>query len=210
MIRCHVMEANSGLAQFKDRLEAVTASTVETVTRFLPIDDVDIVFYINPPFTIPEVGVCGYAPTAKIVFMSLDPQNKAFLAAFDEEIPATLAHELHHCMRWRGPGYGKTLVEALVTEGLARDFERVLRGGRLPSYHKVFPKAQMEELLARASAEFNNPSYSHSDWFFGSEARSIPEVAGYSMGYEFVQRHILRSGRSSAELWNEPASFFIG
>lgn len=187
MINCHVMEASSGLAKFRERLELVTARTAEAVTRVLPIDDVDIIFYINPPLTISEVGVCGYAPTAKIIFMSLDPQNEAFPEAYDEEIPATLAHELHHCMRWRGPGYGKTLIEALVTEGLARDFERMLRGGKLPSYHKSFPKAQIEELLGRASTEFSSPSYSHSDWFFGSKTRSIPELAGYSMGYELVQ-----------------------
>lgn len=48
------------------------------------------------------------------------------------ELPATVAHELHHARRWAGPGYGHTLVKVPISEGLAQWHEHTERGGPPP------------------------------------------------------------------------------
>lgn len=45
------------------------------------------------------------------------------------DVPATIIHELHHCSRSAGRGYGRTLLEALVSEALAQHFEADFREG---------------------------------------------------------------------------------
>jgi uncharacterized protein YjaZ len=82
------------------------------------------------------------------------------------EVPTTIIHELHHCSRWAGPGYGRTLLEALVSEGLAQHFEADFREGVAPFYASSLSLADLESLSLRAIQEFNSSDYSHSDWFF--------------------------------------------
>ncbi|WP_425387110.1 hypothetical protein [Deinococcus apachensis] len=53
------------------------------------------------PWTLPETGVLGDAPLPHWV-VTLTPDNPNFLSAWHHEVPATLAHELHHARRWRG------------------------------------------------------------------------------------------------------------
>jgi hypothetical protein len=61
--------------------------------------------------------------------LTLDPDNPNFERSLgDGDLRRTIAHEVHHCMRMAGPGYGWTLGEALVSEGLAGQFVHRLFG----------------------------------------------------------------------------------
>ena len=167
----------------------------------------DVVLHRNPSFVIPETGVCGYAPTANLVEISLDPNNKNFVSCFSMELAATLVHELHHCMRWRGPGYGKTLREAIITEGLAQNFEAEYRGAP-PFYAVSLRDDQLKEMRVKSQIDLDSQSYIHADWFFGSETRGIPRHTGYSLGYEIVAEHLRVHKTSAVKLWAESAGVF--
>ena len=55
--------------------------------------------------------------------MTLDPDNPNFAASLEGgAVHRHIVHEVHHCLRMAGPGYGWTLGEALVSEGLAGQF----------------------------------------------------------------------------------------
>lgn len=209
MINIHILNASGRLTQYEERLHRICDRAVAEIRDHLEIDDVDVVLQHNPSATIPEVGVSGYAPTANLVQISLDPDNRNFESNLEEKMIATLAHEFHHCMRWRGTGYGKLLGEALVTEGLARDFETIFRSNRkLPTYHRVLSLQQLEHLLSIVKLERTKP-YNHSEWFFqGSPVQAIPPFAGYTVGYEIVRRYLEKKGLRSCDLWNEPAESF--
>ncbi len=211
MIKFHLLNTTKRLDRYADQLTAIGEQAVTDIKKILPVNDVDITFEYNPGFTIPEVGVCGYAPNGNLVRISLDPENPHFALNLVAELRGTLAHELHHCMRWRGPGYGTRLHEALVTEGLARSFELQFRPeGRFPVYHKVFSAENIASLLQLAKAEFDAPKYDHNQWFFtGSTAKDIPPLAGYTLGFEIVRKFLEKSGRHPGDLWNEPALVFV-
>lgn len=206
----HILDSTNALTPWRKVLSELSTKAFDAISKELPIKNVDVVFYVNPKGTIPEVGMCGYAATENTVLMSLDPDNPHFESSLETELPGTLAHEFHHCMRISGVGYGKTLLEALITEGLARDFEKSFRGNQLPSYHRIFSHEELESLKCIANKEYFNKTYNHYEWFFnGSTKKQIPQFAGYSLGYELVREHLSFTESSSAALWNEPAQNFI-
>lgn len=98
-----------------------------------------------------------------------------------------LAHELHHSSRWDGPGYGKTLGEALVSEGLAGHFAQEVYGAA-PEPWEQLPVSTLRPHLSKAKAEWRSDEYNHGGWFFGSQ--DLPQWLGYSLGYQLVARYM--------------------
>jgi uncharacterized protein YjaZ len=180
----HLMNAGGLLSPtLETEVRAVAEAALTRHAARLALDGVDVAIYITP-WTLPETGVGGYAPLPHWVQVTLTPENSHFAACWRTEMPATLAHELHHARRWRGPGYGRTLLEVLVSEGLAQHFEAAERGGP-PLYARI--EANLEPLWQRAQGELDAPHYDHAAWFFGSEVADLPRWAGYALGYELVR-----------------------
>jgi uncharacterized protein YjaZ len=210
MIAFHLLNAHGKLDKYSTRLLEIGRNSVTEIVKHLPVCGVDVTFQFNPLAVIPEVGMSGFSPSAHLIQVSLDPDNRNFDAALEIELRATLAHELHHCLRWRGPGYGSSLREALVSEGLARDFETRFRPDRgLPLYHRRLAIQEINHLLQIVTNSQNEPNYNHGEWFFtGSEAKEIPPFAGYDLGLTIARGFIKHSGRDSSTLCDEPAESF--
>ena len=115
------------------------------------------------------------------------------------QLRATLAHELHHAMRNRGPGYGRTLGEALVSEGLAQCYEEEV-GCPTPNYATKVRGPALARLAALAKGERSSDRYGHWTWFYGNPSDpAFPWAGGYSLGYVLMrawlqQRAMLASG----------------
>lgn len=111
------------------------------------LDAVDVVLYENRWGVIPELGCGGTSPGPHTVLVSMQP-GPVFDAQWRTELGPTLAHELHHCKRYRRvPSLTSSLREAIASEGLAQLFERQFREAP-PSY----AVALSEEELLRVGA----------------------------------------------------------
>src|SRR5262249_35144689 len=155
----------------------------------LPITGVTITVRPDPKATIPRYGVGGRTPNAHAVNIALDPKFADWERVLTNHLPQTLAHELHHSARWRGPGYGSTLFEAMISEGLADRFAVELLGIPVTPWSNAFPREQTPRFLALAQPEFDAKPYGpddHALWFFGSDA-SIPKWTGYTLGFRLVE-----------------------
>jgi uncharacterized protein YjaZ len=190
VIHVHLLDAAGHLEAFRIEILERTDQTIARVCELVPVEQVDVMIVENPSWTIPNVGLSGYSPTAHLVQIWLDPSVKDFQNNLERELAPTLAHELHHAIRWHKPGYGQTLLEALVTEGLAQAFEIPFRDGQTPYYAILQNPSRMDELMDLARLEFHNAPYDHSGWFFGSEARGIPNWAGYALGFKIVKQYL--------------------
>jgi hypothetical protein len=142
---------------------------------------------------IPEIGVGGFAdPEDGDVFVSIDGAPPGGLkAALETWIPATLAHELHHSSRIRvGPGYGITLAEALVTEGLADHFVAESFPDTPPQpWDHALSGDQETELWQEAQSVLEVPrGYDHRAWFLGGA--DLPRWAGYTLGYRIAEAYL--------------------
>ena len=98
-----------------------------------------------------------------------------------------------------GPGYGSTLLETLVSEGLALHFEAEARGTP-PLYARI--DADLQALWEQAQPELHAP-HDHSLWFFGTAHR--PRWAGYALGYELVLRYLQQQGGDAITHVDAPA-----
>lgn len=203
-VHVHILNASGLLTPFVKRIRDTFSSSVVEIGKLIPIRDIDVI--VEPgKNVIPETGLAGYAPKRNTAHITIDPNNQNLLDSFDQEFPATLGHEMHHCLRWEKPGYGCTLKQALISEGLACCFETELRGGNAPFYATFVPAGDMEALLIAAEPQLDEVNYDHRAWFFGSEERGIPRYAGYSLGYQVVSRYLARANSTASELWDVPS-----
>lgn len=120
-ITLHILNAQNKLTAHCEWLQTSLTHTYEKAKSLMQIPSLDVVVKAGK-FVIPEKGHAGFCPEAGIVYITVDPENSAFCKNDAHSIERMFAHELHHAARWSGPGYGSTLGEVLVSEGLAGHF----------------------------------------------------------------------------------------
>ena len=96
------------------------------------------------------------------------------------QIESVVAHELHHLVRWHYAGYGYSLGEAVISEGIATLYEEEISGIK-----PIWSKTTLDKSVAdRLIREWNDKNYNHAEWFFnGRHGRWI----GYSAGYKIAK-----------------------
>ena len=150
-IQLHLLNANGQFDSIRERVESCFEQSLEEINARLSIENVDVVVSVDPQRAIPQLGVGGHSPSGNCAFLTIDPDNPKFTDGFESAFKRLLAHELHHCARWSGPGYGNTLAEAIISEGLACMFEAEICEGEIPFYAQALPPDQVVQLRARAA-----------------------------------------------------------
>ena len=208
MIEIHLLLASGRLRSCADDLCHSTRLACERVEAQLQLADLDIVLRDDMSRFIPEWGIGGFTPDAHTLQINIDAAWVDYTMLHDR-LPYTLAHELHHAARWRGPGYGLTLFEAIVTEGLADHFACELLDQLPPPWTMALGENEVAAVKTTAEADLDAATHDHRAWFFGTQPNRIPRWAGYSLGWQVVQRQVeWDRSRSAAQLVAEPATAF--
>lgn len=184
-------------------VEDIARATVHAALSLLPEQElVSITITIDPTRAIPEVGVGGRTdlPFGDIRIWLDDTPPIPIKDVLQTWLPATLVHELHHASRIHvGPGYGGTLGEALVTEGLADRFVlEVLPDTPTSPWTDALDETELATVWAEASPILWQLGYDHVQWFFGTG--SAPRWAGYTIGFDAVGRYLEAEGVLPSEL----------
>jgi Predicted Zn-dependent protease (DUF2268) len=175
-------------------LERLVTRSAQKVFELLPRRGrIRIEVAVEASRSIPEIGVGGFTnPASGDVSIWIDGSPPGGLkAALETWVPASLAHELHHSSRVRsGPGYGITLAEALVTEGLADQFVAEAFPDTPPQpWDNAISAKQEIDLWRKAQSSWEIPyGYNHQEWFFGSG--DVPRWAGYTLGYRVADAYL--------------------
>jgi hypothetical protein len=161
---------------------------------------------------IPETGELGYTdPTTGQVLIQLDPNSQTtFSETLAVWLPEALAHEVHHSVRIRtGPGFGNTLSDFLVSEGMASAFFHQAFPGTDAPWDNALTPVQEHALWVQAQhllTQGGLPVYSQ--WFYGSYG--VPKWAGFTIGYHIAEDYIQRHpGTSAASLVDTPAATIL-
>ena len=183
-------------------------STLDKVDAVLPLTGVTITVIADGSRAIGGYGVGGRTLDASTIELYLDPAFPGLAQLLAERLPPLVAHELHHVKRWRGPGYGRTLLEAMVSEALADQFSIELLGAPVPPWSDAFPRDQTSHFLDMARPELDSTSYDHARWFFGPSP-PLPRWTGYTLGFRLVEAYRAQHpGSTAVSLVNTPASAF--
>jgi hypothetical protein len=145
-----------------------------------------------------EPGVIGL----RIGITQLQPED-----ALHTDLLKVLFHEFHHALRWEGPGYGTTLGEALVSEGLAQHFLHEMMDCPPEPFEHAVPEEVTTAYHRHALALFDDADYDHDAWFFGSGP--LPNWLGYTLGKRMVDRLLAeRPGETALGLVHLEAEAF--
>ncbi|MGF0237739.1 DUF2268 domain-containing putative Zn-dependent protease [Rhodococcus sp. IEGM1300] len=204
----HWLEASGSLADFRSDLTGEFEAAYHTVSRLVQPPQLDVLIQRLPGEVLAEMGLVGRAYRSSMFSMTVDPDNPNFLPSLGNgALHRQIVHEVHHCLRMAGPGYGWTLGEALVSEGLAGQFVRRLLG----SEPEPWENALGAEALQRTPVDLQTlgaTHYHHAEWFFGLGA--YPKWLGYTLGYRMVAGWLESVGEVDAETWiNVPAQEII-
>lgn len=172
----HLLNARQKLTRIMPELRTTIREAVALASERASLPDFDVVIRPEPGGGIPAWGVGGYAPTPGLIEITLDPAR--FEPPF---LTRTLIHEMHHLIRWDGPGYGRSLGEALISEGLAGHFVLQVLGGK-PDPWDSTPVA--EGVAKQAMNEWARLDYDHARWFSG--AGDLRKWTGYGLGHRLV------------------------
>jgi hypothetical protein len=203
-----VFEDGGRLDPHRSTIERVVRESVTAVRPLIAVDGVTIRISAGTSFVIPEIGIGGRTNGARDIQIAVDPGSDVMPRSLTTELFPLLAHEMHHAMRFRTVGYGDSLLEAMVSEGLADQFSIEAAGVDPPIWSKALSGDELALWSARARELWLESPYDHDAWFFGT--REIPRWAGYSIGFELTRRFLLANpSRRPSELASEPAVSFI-
>jgi len=187
-VKFHLLDAYGEIPpRLRRPIKRELQNALITVSTRLGVDRADVLI-VPGKWVIPEFGLVGQAQGKGRVTITIDPDSPRLDdAERADRLLGTLAHELHHVVRSRGPGYGTSLTESLVSEGLAQCFEEEV--GLPPPFYGVFlDAAALAKVDARAKEASPLLRYDHNAWYFGRWGDADwPRYAGYSLGYAIVR-----------------------
>ncbi|MFV0408135.1 MAG: DUF2268 domain-containing putative Zn-dependent protease [Paracoccus sp. (in: a-proteobacteria)] len=196
----HFLNARNELTRLLPEARNATREAVAAAEAHTGLSPFDLILRAGDE-VMTGWGIGGYAPAPGQIQLTLDPARFA-----PEPFIRTLVHELHHLIRWDGPGYGKSLGEALVSEGLAGHFVLQVLGGAADPWDAVTPS---EGLVRQATNEWSRLDYDHAEWFFGKG--KIRRWSGYGLGHRLIAEHLAQNpAETAASLALTPADRFRG
>ena len=209
-INLHILRASGRLEPFVDQIQKEFDETVNKISKTMPLQEIDVVIQDNPRKAIPEIGVGGSTIFSYLIEISIDPNFPNLINLIGLQIRETLAHELAHAFRWGTLEYNGTLLESLISEGLADHFEMEINNTLPKSWDKALDKEQLNNLLNLAKKQYFSEDYIYSDWFFGSKDGKIPRWTGYSLGFYLVDEYLKKHpDQKASTLYNVKAEEFL-
>ena len=187
----------------------ILKNATQVANKDLKHGNCNILVFADPKNAIPEEGLGGLSWGDDWIRIDIDPDTQLGVEkAIRTFLPGMIAHELHHARRSASVGYGETLGEALVSEGLAQAYQEFLYPEVKVAYAHYLSFSEIAEVWGKAQDELESEEYNHSGWFFGAE--KIKRWAGYSLGYDIVKQFMEKKGEQNpAKLVDVLASNFL-
>lgn len=145
------------------------------------------VFSAHQETVIPELGIVGRAIFEGDIIIDIDFTRKDIKRVIEKELPSALYHEFSHVVRETTIGYGETLLETLISEGIGAYVENKILHRTMPYTKSI---RQESEYWRKAKRQLKK-RVNHEEWFFGRG--KLPRWIGYRLGYllvdSFMKQH---------------------
>ncbi len=179
----HWLTAAGDLTEWERRINTQIEAAHTALSRFIELSPLDILIERSSEGVIPELGMRARAERSNLITLLLDPYSDNFDSALARaQVTRQLVRATHLAQRLAGPGYGFTLGGAMISEGLAGQFTRLVLGSApepmdvaVHDLEKYWP----------AQRELMTPKYDHGLWFEGTGDK--PRWLGHTLGFKLVE-----------------------
>ena len=169
-------------------LSQLVASALNHVNVLLPGPPTAIVVKIgNPSDLIPQEGVNGFtSPATGQIILQLGRTAQSSLAqTLHLWFPRALAHEVNHSVRiLGGTGFGTTLLQETISEGIATAFDQAAFPGPPDPSTRAITPAQECALWEKAKPQLSATNL-YDLWMFGGPG--VPQWTAFTIGYHIVK-----------------------
>ena len=191
----HWLDATGDCSDWKAGIKAEIAAAQEAMAAFVPLTPQDILIERGNEGIIPHIGLQARALRAARLSLVFDPFNDNYRRALKSgALQRQIIRAAHLSMRLAGPGYGFTLGGAMVSEGLAGQFVRLVTGARPEPWDMAVPDLSPYWPDQR---ELMNPRYDHGLWFEGLGDK--PLWLGQSMGFKLAENWLTSGAQITPE-----------
>jgi hypothetical protein len=167
-------------------LPQVTGRALAHISALLPGPPTTITITYSSSSVIPQTGTDGYtnARTGRIIiWLGLTPQA-SFSTIMHLWLARTLSHEVDHSVRiLAGPGFGTTLLEQIISEGISSAFDMSAFPGTPNPWDRAISRSQECALWQQAQPVLGQSGLYYA-WMFGHAG--IPHWTAFTIGYDIV------------------------
>lgn len=198
----HLMNATHAFDRLADDVIEQCAAVLQRIQQVLPLPAVDIT--ISSDTSDPNMlsGIVGTVFTHSRIEIFLNTEHQNIAALIREELPRTIAHEIHHVVRAQSGCSDETLFDTLVTEGLACAFEALVMSDDNAEFFDAFRSDSNPQswrlLLQKFNPNLDSTVFDYPLYFGGKDEGHYPNRAGYWVGYNLVQSHFSANGGNAA------------
>ena len=189
---------------------------VSRVQSFIPLDSIAIDLAMSKKNVLPFLGLGGRTISSDngiTVEYYFDPENPNFKL---ELLINGLVHEFHHASRLHMPKWKLTLLELMVSEGLADHFMIEVTHCDQPQWSQALTEEEIKHYLNKAKPILNIKQKSWTkefdEWLiFGRKGDDpIPGWTGYTLGWVIVENYLKdHPGATASSLVFTPAEEFV-
>lgn len=192
-----ISNASGSFSKLEPTIKSAFEKAVSIAVDKIKLKDVDVICIDDPNMVIPEIGIGGYTPSRHLMFLYIDSRSDKVT---EQEIINTLCHEFYHSMSYDGPGYGKTLFDSMIFEGLATAFEEEASKGDSFLVRNLRSRESSQALLTKHSSELDAEDFDHFRWFIYDETNELPRWAGYEIGFYIVREYLEKTNKKVSEV----------
>lgn len=174
-------------------LPRVTGQALARINALLPGPRTTITVSSNSSAVIPQTGTNGYTDlgTGDITISLAQTPQASFSLIMQLWLPRTLSHEIDHSVRiLAGPGFGPSLLEQIISEGISSAFDMSAFPGTPNPWDRAISRSQECALWKQAQPVLGRYGL-YDAWMFGQPG--IPHWTAFTIGYDIVtdfrQRH---------------------
>ena len=145
---------------------------------------------VAPDALIPHTGTDGFTdPKTGHIMIVFGPTAQASLGkVMTFWLPRTLSHEVDHSVRiLSGPGFGLTLVERTMSEGISSVFDEAAFPGAPNPWDAVLGPGRECALWKKAQPLLGLPGL-YNQWMFGGQG--VPHWTAFTIGYHIVSEYL--------------------
>jgi uncharacterized protein YjaZ len=135
---------------------------------------------------IPQTGTDGVTgPNGVIAVIFGSTRQVSIGKGAPTWLTRTLSHEVDHSVRFlAGPGFGQTLLQQIISEGISSVFDEAAFPGPPNPWDRAISTGQECALWRKATPQLDSPGL-YDLWMFGGNG--VPHWTGFTIGYDIVK-----------------------